>query len=118
MNQKFKHMGLGKQMLLTLAYLLSVTLIVMAYECNFRANLIKTKMEKAVDSDKDLDEAERPLCFGRRSMLLQYFSFSPFPHQRSLADRAKKEDCFFDCTSNLCPSPQQILEILQAGKSL
>ncbi len=92
-----------------------INLIQMAYESNFRANLIKTVYEKAVDSDRDLHEAGRPLYFALGGSVLPDFKLSPLQHKQELVKLAEENEYFYECSPRACPNLDELDAILETG---
>lgn len=108
--------GTRRYFLFIMIWLLYVTLVQMAFESNLRANLIKVKLEKAVDSDKELSELGIPLYFDESGTMLSSFEQSPLRHRRLLAEKAKTKNHLYECSSQACPNLEEIDAVIGKGE--
>ncbi len=102
-------------MLMT-SWIAYTTFIMMAYECNLRAYLIKVDYEEFIDSDYDMWRSGRALYLPHNTAQLEFFLESPIAHQRDLGLLALEEDRIYHCSQAACPSIEEINTILDSGE--
>ncbi len=88
-------------------WLTYTTLLLLAYESNLRASLIKQEYHKAIDSVEELYNLGKSLHFPINSLQTYFFARSPLRHQQVLGRRALEEEQYFDCWANCADMAQQ-----------
>ncbi len=105
--------SLGHKFLI-LSLVIYSSFMIMAFEGNLRASIIKRDHEKPIDSLEELYDSGKILYIPKNSAQLQKYLTSSLDYLRELANIANENNYFYNCFDN-CPGAWQTYNIVTEG---